>query len=115
MDRGHGKYRCIDYKRKYARGMLAGEIPENLPAPDTAERAVLEEEAQRELDELLACLSPHDRDLFYRRYIRDEDIRTIARDQNTKPEVLYNRISRGRKRLKTMRDRKDGLHYEKRI
>ena len=54
----------------------------------------------QELDKLLACLKPEDRDLFYRRYIKDESIDEIMEDTGLSKDNIYQRLSRGKKKMK---------------
>ena len=99
------KYKCIDYKRKYFKELCSEELsPEDL-SPDAAteggaEDALIQKETMAEIMSLLSCLKPRDRRLFYRRYILSEPIREIAEKSGEDPAVIYNRLSRGRKRLK---------------
>lgn len=93
------KYKCIDYKRKYYRESFA-QIDENIPSPLDAESAVLKRETEEEINELLSSLAQSDREIFRRRYIDDESIEEISRGMNITSSVLYNRLSRGRRKIK---------------
>lgn len=99
------KYKCIDYKRKYFKELYSEELsPEEL-SPDAAaeggaEDALIRKETMTEIMSLLNCLKPRDRRLFYRRYILSESVREIAEKSGEDPDALYNRLSRGRKRLR---------------
>ena len=93
------KYKCIDYKRKYYKENFV-ELDETIPVADQTEKIILEQELEVETNELLSSLSPKDRELFRRRYINEESIEEISRDMNLAPSVLYNRLSRGKKKLR---------------
>jgi len=93
------KYKCIDYNRKYYRENFS-EIDENIPSPYTAEQSILKKEIEAQAEELLNTLPPKDREIFKRRYIDEEPINEIAQNMNISLSVIYNRISRGRKKLK---------------
>lgn len=99
------KYKCIDYKRKYFKELCSEELsPEDL-SPDAAaeggaEDALIQKETMAEIMSLLSCLKPRDRRLFYRRYILSEPVREIAEKSGEDPAVIYNRLSRGRKKLR---------------
>ena len=51
---------------------------------------------------MLNALKPKDKEIFIRYYINEEKIRDIAEEININEEVIYNRISRGKKRIKTI-------------
>ena len=93
------KYKCIDYKRKYYKENFV-ELDETIPVADHPEKIILEPELEVETNELLSSLSPKDRELFRRRYINEESIDEISSDMNLAPSVLYNRLSRGKKKLR---------------
>lgn len=54
----------------------------------------------QELDKLLSCLKLEDRDLFYRRYIKEESIEEIMEDTGLSKDNIYQRLSRGKKKMK---------------
>ena len=58
------------------------------------------ESLKEDVQSLLAGLSEADRELFYRRYILGERVEEIARRSGRNAAILYNRLSRGRKKLK---------------
>lgn len=60
-----------------------------------------------ELDKLLACLKPEDRDLFYRRYVKDESIEEITMETGLSRDNVYQRISRGKRKLKEVWGKKN--------
>ena len=93
------KYKCIDYKRKYYKENFV-ELDETIPVADQTEKIILEQELQAETEELLASLPPKDRELFRRRYINEESIEEISKDMKLAPSVLYNHLSRGKKKLR---------------
>lgn len=97
------KYKCIDYKRKYYKELRLEALDESIP--DT--KNVFEQTLQDEIDSLLAGLTPRDRELFYRHYILEEKVEDIAKDTNKSPGYFYNRLSRGRKKLKQNLQRSD--------
>lgn len=93
------KYKCIDYKRKYYKEKIS-EMDENIPSSYTAEQSILMQETEKEIDELLSYLRPTDREIFRRRYIENETVDEISNQMHIESSVLYNRLSRGRRRLK---------------
>lgn len=93
------KYKCIDYKRKYYRERCVS-LEETMIAPDSADGIVLKQELEEEINQLLSSLPPRDRELFRRRYLNEETVEEIAAEMKVTAAVLYNRLSRGRKKLK---------------
>lgn len=93
------KYKCIDYKRKYYKENFV-ELDESISVPDPTEKLILKQEIETETEELLSSLSPSDRELFRRRFINEESIEEISHEMKLSPSVLYNRLSRGKKKLR---------------
>lgn len=65
------------------------------------------DDSAEELDKLLACLKPEDKDLFYRRYVRDESIDEIATETGLSKDNVYQRLSRGKRKLKEVWGKKN--------
>ena len=61
--------------------------------------ALIDDSAE-ELDKLLACLKPEDRDLFYRRYVKEESVEKITTETGLSSDNVYQRLSRGKRKLK---------------
>ncbi|MDP4132804.1 MAG: sigma-70 family RNA polymerase sigma factor [Bacillota bacterium] len=101
------KYKCIDYKRKNYENFRFDELDENIPYDKDDFNNVLESEIQS----ILYCLEPKDRELFYKHYILGEKINEIAKKENKSPDYFFNRLSRGRKKLSQNLQRSD--FYEK--
>ncbi len=87
------KYRAIDYKRKYV-------FSEEYEESGAEDKAFLKRELEEETRELLGNLSAEDREIFVRRYIMDENIDDISRAVGKKSSAVYNRLSRGRRKLR---------------
>ncbi len=60
----------------------------------------MEEELSYEVDVLLNNLKKEDKELFISYYIEDKETEDIAREKGIKKSSIYNRLSRGRKKLK---------------
>ena len=105
------KYKCIDYKRKYYKEHYE-ELDETIPDKKTPEKEILRREMEQETEELLACLSPSDREIFRRRYIEEETIKEISAGMKLSPSVLYNRLSKVKKKLRKSLRR---CHDEERV
>ena len=105
------KYRAVDYKRKYCGGLMSGELSDNIR--DTgADIELMRQELREEIDSLLENLSAEDREIFIRYYLMDADVESIADKYGRSSAYIYNRLSRGRKKLKRLFW---GGNYEKRI
>ncbi|WP_195283689.1 sigma-70 family RNA polymerase sigma factor [Harryflintia acetispora] len=92
--------RCVDYLRRYLDGRsssLDGLEPE--PAADDS---TLRAEAREELESLLSCLNERDRELFLCYYLGGEDVDSLSKRSGLRPAAVYNRLSRGRRRLRRL-------------
>ncbi len=81
------RYKSIDYKRKYLKLLQEENI---------------EKELSYEVDTLLNNLKKEDKELFISYYIDDKGIEDIAKETGVKKSSIYNRLSRGRKKLKSI-------------
>ena len=94
------KYRCIDYKRRFIREGFTEELDENMASGESPETAVLKRELSEECEELLSCLKMRDRQIFLKHYLGGKSVEEISEESGIKPSAVYNRLSRGRKRLR---------------
>lgn len=104
------KFKAIDYKRKISKSLSNIDIN----STDIAESSNIEEELTikeeyEELFMLIDKLSEVDRSIFIKKYINEESITEISKDLKLSPDYIYNRISRGKKKLQDMKRR---LYYE---
>ena len=95
------KYRAINYKRKYIRELSAGELTEDITDLKATDAEILRRELRSEIISLLDGLPPADREIFIRRYIMEQPVGEIAAVKSRQPSWIYNRLSRGRKILRT--------------
>lgn len=93
------KYRAIDYKRKYYRDLTAGELNENIADEKEIHQDILREEIDKEITSLLSNLKEKDREIFIRHYIMEQSVKEISTAEGREPSWVYNRLSRGRKKL----------------
>ena len=49
---------------------------------------------------MLCSLSKEDRDIFKKLYFEDRDMDEVSRDTGLSKSILYNRISRGKKKIR---------------
>jgi RNA polymerase sigma-70 factor (ECF subfamily) len=61
---------------------------------------ILEHEISDEVEQMLSCLNPSDRQLFLRIFAEEESVEQISRESGMKPETIYNHISRGKKKIR---------------
>ncbi|MFS2172313.1 sigma-70 family RNA polymerase sigma factor [Priestia megaterium] len=90
------KYKAIDYQRKYIKTQH-----ESLSEAEFGEKAEGKVQAG-DVEELLGHLNEGDRELFKAYYLQEVELKQIAKKQQTTISNLYNRLSRGRKKLKTI-------------
>lgn len=95
------KYKTIDYRRKF----LKLHRHENFEDQEIAveggfESGVFQYELDQDLDDLLSCLTSQDKELFLKLYVREQDVGRISQDTGLKKAVIYNRVSRGKQKLK---------------
>ncbi|WP_252232320.1 sigma-70 family RNA polymerase sigma factor [Clostridium sp. ZBS15] len=97
---GIAKFKCIDYKRKYLKGLEYENIDDlNISTPDNVHEEIVKSELESDIEEMLSCLKEKDRDLFYKFYVDEKDISDITKEMGIKREVVYNRLSRGKKKI----------------
>lgn len=92
------KYKAINYKKKYIREINLCDIEKNSSSYE--DKNLVNLEIQQEIEDLLSNLKEKDREIFRKYYLEDVSLEVIARDVNTSVDNLYNRISRGRKKIK---------------
>ncbi|MDC0703906.1 MULTISPECIES: sigma-70 family RNA polymerase sigma factor [Priestia] len=90
------KYKAIDYQRKYIKTQH-----EALGEAEFDEKAGGAVQAG-DVEELLSHLNEGDRELFKAYYLQEVELKQIAKKQQTTISNLYNRLSRGRKKLKAI-------------
>ncbi|WP_078552863.1 sigma-70 family RNA polymerase sigma factor [Bacillus alkalicellulosilyticus] len=92
------KYKAIDYQRKYVLQQTRyheGEITDNLIQTKI-------ETSIPEVDELLEELSDSERLVFTKYYLEGTPAKEIATQFDAKESWVHNKLSRGRKKLRTL-------------
>lgn len=97
---GISKFKCIDYKRKYLKYLQHENIDDLNIGYEDIKVKNLENELSNEVESLLECLKEKDRDLLYKLYVEEMDIDEISTEYGMKKEVIYNRLSRAKKKIK---------------
>ena len=62
---------------------------------------------------MLKSLSEEDRKIFKKLYFEDKDMDQVSEDTGLSKSVLYNRISRGKKKMRNTINDKGGYKNEK--
>lgn len=95
------KYKSIDYQRKYLKNLKVENIENTeLVSPENLLEKVLEKDVQNNLEKLLEPLRPEDKKIFLMVYLEEKDLDEISEKLSISKSVLYNRLSRGKKKLK---------------
>ena len=107
---GIAKYKSIDYVRKYLKDLENENIENiNLSVDDNTLKEILSKEVSEETEKILSSLSEEDRRIFKELYIENKDMEQVSRDIGLNKSVLYNRLSRGKKKIrKEVKDVKGG-------
>lgn len=107
------KYRSINYKRKFYRDLTAGELSDDLTDGEEVDAELIKQEIESEIISLLSALKPVDREIFIEHYINGVSLQDIAVNMNKKTGWIYNRVSRGRRKLRTIYAQEGNNCYEK--
>lgn len=100
---GVSKYKAIDYLRKYLRDLNYENIEGlNLSTEDDVCMQIIKKELDQNLEELLGYLKPEDKQLFLRLYVEEQEMSVVSKETGLKREVIYNRLSRSKKKLKKL-------------
>ncbi|MEO4055172.1 sigma-70 family RNA polymerase sigma factor [Solibacillus sp. CAU 1738] len=96
------KYKSIDYQRQYKKFLHQQEIEEHMLVDfNNAETKIMENTLSSETEQLLSSLKKEDQLLFLQHYGEQKSIEELAKEHGVHRSVLYNRLSRGRKKLRT--------------
>ncbi|MDF2880524.1 MAG: polymerase factor sigma-70 [Clostridiaceae bacterium] len=99
------KFKAIDYKRKNNKFLKKNNvISDDLHDNQNIEEDFIISEERSEVAELFKNLSEQDRNIFIKRYLYEESIDEIAKAMNLSKDYIYNRISRGKKKLKALKE-----------
>lgn len=97
------KYKTIDYRRKYLKDLKNENIDNvQIPVKDHGLREVMKNELDEQLNDMLSCLKNEDKKLFLDLYVKEKEIACISKETGLKRDVIYNRISRGKRKIKNM-------------
>ena len=106
---GIAKYKSLNYVRRYLRDLENENIEDVIiPAEDTTLREILTKEISEETEKMLRILSQEDQQIFIKLYLEDKNMDEISDDTGLAKPVLYNRLSRGRKKMREAFNLKGG-------
>lgn len=98
---GIARYKAIDYLRRYYKKIPTASLEElELSEPDQNLEDLIECEISEELEEMLSCLKEQDRELFLQIYIQEKEVGQVSQETGISREVIYNRLSRGKKKIR---------------
>lgn len=99
------KHKSIDYmrKHKYEMEKIAYDEMKNCELQSGDRPEVLDSEISARTEELLSVLKPKDREILIRIYANEEPVEQVSRDLKIEKSVLYNRVSRAKKKLRTQK------------
>lgn len=102
---GVARLKALDCKRKYASRLLETSFEEIEYAHGEEpfeEAAQIQEEFSEETKQMLSCLKPCDQELFLKLYVEEQSLDEISEDSKMSKSVLYNRISRAKKKIRQL-------------
>lgn len=100
---GISKYKCIDYQRKYLKNIAYEDIDTlELNEDDNTHNNIIQQETMAEINDLLSNLKDQDKKLFLAIYYDQCKISDLSDQTGIKESVIYNRISRAKKKLRKL-------------
>lgn len=97
------KYKAIDYQRKYQRYLRQKDIDnEMVKSTFDLEAHVTRNMLSSTTEKMLGHLKKEDQRLFIKHYIEEKSIDELVNETGLERSVLYNRLSRGRKKLRML-------------
>lgn len=110
---GIARYKSIDYVRKYLKNKENENMEEVIvEVEDQSLREILINEVREETEKILSNLSEKDQIIFKKLYLQDKNIDELSQDMGISKSVLYNRISRGKKKLRDKINKQGGYKGE---
>jgi len=97
---GITKFKSIDYKRKYLKGLEYENVDDlDISVPDNTHQEIIKDELDDDILDMLNCLKEKDKDLFYKLYVEEKEIDDVSAETGLKRDAIYNRLSRGKKKI----------------
>lgn len=103
---GIARYQAIDYLRKHIRDLEQMNL-DDIEAGKEDEQLVklMEEEISEEVESILSCLNQEDRSIFLKLFYEEKDVEEISRELGLKKEIIYNRVSRGKRKIQVWNEK----------
>ena len=87
--------------RQYQKELVTVDIDNTVIAQEDSMLAeMIEREISEEVDKMLKYLKPEDRQLFLKLYVEEKTVEQVSQETGMKRETIYNRLSRGKKKLR---------------
>ena len=95
------RYKAIDCRRMWLNRLQAQPLETaEWIADEKSKAAMLEQEIFEEMEQMLSCLHEDDRQIFRKLYLEGYSVEEVADTMGVKRSHVYNRVSRGRSRLR---------------
>lgn len=95
------KHKALNYKKKLRKALDNVDIDDQqIHSDDDLESEYINKDKKKQILSLLNNLNKTDKEVFVRKYLKDEGAEEIATKMKLTPMAVYNRLSRGRKKLK---------------
>lgn len=99
------RYKVIDYNRKYLKNIEKYKNDYDLEKIQDKEEVslrILQKELKEEIHNLLNNLKEKDKKIFIKYYLEEMEIEEMEEEIGLKREAIYNRLSRGRGKLRSI-------------
>lgn len=109
---GVARIKALDFKRKYAFRLLETSWDDVKASHPPVTKDILEEteliqnEFSEETQQMLSSLKPKDQELFLKLFVQEETLDEVSAASNMSKEVIYNRLSRARKKIRSQFSRR---------
>ncbi len=103
------KYKAIDYLRKYRKELDEENIDDIINISDTNDeyKEIISQGISEELEKLIKPLKEKDKIIFRKLFYMEKSIDEISEEENISKGNLYNRISRGKKKIKKSLEKRE--------
>ena len=110
---GIAKYKSIDYTRKYLKNLENQNIEDaNIAIEDNSLKEILSKEISEQTEKMLSSLSKEDQKIFKKLYFEEKGMDEISEDTGLSKSALYNRLSRGKKKMRKEISKEGGFGNE---
>ncbi|WP_238882215.1 sigma-70 family RNA polymerase sigma factor [Clostridium sp. YIM B02551] len=94
------KYKAIDYKRKLVKQNSQLELKEEFLLEQEYQEDGFNYDSDEGFYNLIKSLKEEEKQIFIKRYLFEESIEKIAKDIGKSNDYIYQKLSRGRKKIK---------------